>query len=132
MSAELAVYTLLANHTGLGNLVSQRIYADARPELDPLPAVVYATISDTPTPPIDATAGLEPCTARVQVNCLCTSAAARKCLTEQVIAALHKQSGSIAGVSVQAILQSSAGPSQYDALVDVYSQSVDFIVHYLR
>jgi hypothetical protein len=97
-----------------------------------LPAVVYATISDTPTPPIDATAGLEPCTARVQVNCLCTSAAARKSLTEQVIAALHKQSGSIAGVSVQAILQSSAGPSQYDALVDVYSQSVDFIVHYLR
>jgi hypothetical protein len=132
MTAERIIYTLLTGNAGLVALVGTRIYYDARPEDDPLPAIVYSSISDTPTPPIDSTTGLEPCTARLQINCLATTAAARQQLLEGVIAALHKQSGSIAGNTTQAVLQSTAGPSQYDALLGIYSLSVDFTVHYLR
>ena len=55
-----------------------------------------------------------------------------KALKDAVIAACHKQSGSIGGISVQSVLQDSAGPRSYDALVDTHQQPVDFIVQYIR
>lgn len=132
MSGELVIKALLEADAGIATLVGSRIYSGARPEADPLPAIVYVEISDAPQPPIDITAGAEPCTARIQINCLAASSAGCKALKDAAIAACHKKSGAIGGVTVQAVLQSTAGPRSYDALVDTWQQSVDLIVHYIR
>jgi hypothetical protein len=132
MSAELVIKALLEGSAGISALVSTRSYAGARPEGDPLPAIVWNEISDAPQSPIDITAGAEPCTGRIQVNCLAATSAGVKQIKDAVVAACHKQSGSIGGITVQAVLQSTAGPRSYDALVDTHQQSVDFIVHYIR
>lgn len=132
MSAELVIKTLLDAASGVTTLTSTRLYSGARPEGDPLPAIVWSEVDDAPRPPIDITTGAEPMTGRIQVNCLAASSAGVKALKEAAIAACHKQSGSIGGISVQSVLQDSAGPRQYDALVDTWYQSVDFIVQYVR
>jgi hypothetical protein len=132
MSAELVIKTLLDASSGLAALVSTRLYSGARPEGDPLPAVVWVEVSDLPRPPIDITTGTEPMSGRIQVNCLATTSAGVKAIKDAVIAACHKQSGVIGGITVQSVLQDSAGPRSYDALVDTFQQPVDFIVQYLR
>jgi len=132
MSAEVVIKALLESSSGLASLVSTRLYSGARPEGDPLPAVVWSEVSDVPLPPIDISTGAEPMTGRIQVNCLASTSAGVKALKEAVVAACHKQSGSIAGITVQSVLQDSAGPRSYDALVDTFQQPVDFIVQYVR
>lgn len=132
MSGELVIKALLDASAGVAALVSTRLYSGARPEGDPLPAIVWIEIDDAPRPPIDISAGAEPMTARIQVVCLAATSAGVKALKDAVIAACHKQSGSIGGISVQSVLQDSAGPRSYDALVDTHQQPVDFIVQYIR
>ena len=132
MSAELVIKALLEASAGVGALVSTRLYSETRPEGTALPAIVWSEVSDVPLPPIDITAGSEPMTGRIQVNCLAATSAGVKALKDAVIAACHKQSGSLGGITVQSVLQDVAGPRSYDALVDTYQQPVDFIVQYLR
>lgn len=132
MSAELVIHTLLDADSALNALVGDRIYSLNRPEGDALPAVVHVEVSDLPRPPIDATAGAEPMVGRIQVNCLARTSNAVRQIKDAVIVACHKQSGSIGGITVEAVLQDPAGPRTYDALVDTCQQSVDFIVHYHR
>lgn len=132
MSAELVIKALLEAGAGVTALVSTRLYSETRPEGDPLPALVWSEVIDAPRPPIDITTGAEPMTGRIQVNCLAATSAGVKALKDAVIAACHKQSGSIGGISVQSVLQDTAGPRSYDALVDTYQQPVDFIVQYVR
>lgn len=131
MHAEKATNALLEAATGVTDLTASRIYFDARPESDPLPAIVYQVVSDTPTRPIDATEGSIPALARVQINCLAHTAEQRSTLVEAVYQAGDRKSGTYSGVTVQAVLPEK-GPSSYDALVDTYQQPVDFILHYLR
>ena len=134
MSAELVIKSLLEAAAGVTALVSSRLYSGARPEGDALPAIVWQEIDDGPRSPIDITAGSEPCTGRIQVNCLATTSAGVKALKDAVVAACHKKSGTIGGIAVTSCLQpdGGAGPRIYDALVDTYQQPVDFIVHYVR
>jgi len=132
MSAELVIKALLEADAGVVALVAGRLYSQARPEADALPAIVWVEVFDAPTPPIDITTGSEPMTGRIQVNALAASSAGVKALKDAAVAACHKQSGVIGGITVQAVLQDTAAPRSYDALVDTYQQSVDFIVHYLR
>lgn len=131
MNAEKITKTLLEAASGVTALAATRIYFDARPEADPLPALVYQVISDQPERPIDATPGSIPVTARIQINCLASTAEARSNLAEQVYMAGDRQSGLIAGITVMAVFPEK-GPSSYDALVDTYQQPVDFLIHYLR
>ncbi|MBK9309182.1 MAG: DUF3168 domain-containing protein [Rhodocyclaceae bacterium] len=132
MSGELVVKALLENSAGVGALVAGRLYSLHRPEADVLPAIVWVEVSDVPRPPIDSTPGSEPCIGRVQINCLGRSSAEVKQLKDAVVSACHKQSGTIAGITVQAVLEDVAGPRTYDPLVDTYQQSVDVIVYYIR
>lgn len=132
MSAEIVIHTLLDADSALNALVGDRIYSLNRPEGDALPAVVHVEVSDLPRPPIRAGAGAEPMIGRIQVVCLAATSAAVKAIKDAVIAACHKQSGSIGGITVEAVLQDPAGPRTYDALVDTAQQSVDFIVYYHR
>lgn len=132
MSAEVVIKTLLDSSASVAALAGSRIYSLFRPEGDPLPAIVHVEISDLPVPPIDITVGAEPMMARIQVNCLGRTSVEVKSLKDAVIAACHKRSGVIGGITVQAVVQDAPGPRSYDAVVDTCQQSVDFIVNYLR
>ena len=130
MRAEAVLYALLNGSSGLAALVGTRIYLDTRPEEDPLPAVVYELVHEKQD---DARAGeRETVTARMQVNCLAAVAEDAVNVREQVRLAAHNRSGVIAGVTVIACLEESAGPDSYDHLVNIYAKPMDFILHYLR
>ncbi len=130
MRAEAVLYALLNGSSGLAALVGTRIYLDTRPEEDPLPAVVYELIHEKQD---DARTGeRETVTARLQVNCLGAVAEDAVNVREQVRLAAHNRSGVIAGVTVIACLEESAGPDSYDHLVNIYAKPMDFILHYLR
>ncbi len=129
MKAEIVIYTLLNASANVTALVGTRIYLDTRPEDDPLPAIVYALISDKQdgARPVDP----ELATARVQVNCLGAVADDLVLLREYVRQACHNQSGTIGGVEVVASIRDSTGPDSYDELVNIYVKPMDFKVHYL-
>lgn len=129
MKAETAIYALLNAATAVTSIVGQRIYLDTRPEDDPLPAIVYALISDVQdgARPVDP----ELATARVQVNCLGVVPDNLVTLREAVRVACHNQSGLIGGVEVVACIRDSTGPDSYDELVDIYVKPMDFKIHYL-
>ena len=130
MRAESILYALLGASSGLAALVGNRIYLDTRPEEDPLPAVVYELIHEKQD---DARIGeRETVTARLQVNCLAAIAEDAVAVREAVRIACHNQSGAIAGYTVTACLEESAGPDSYDHLVNIYAKPMDFILHYLR
>ncbi len=130
MRAETILYALLGASSGLSALVGTRIYLDTRPEEDPLPAVVYELIHEKQD---DARTGeRETVTARLQVNCLAAVAEDAVAVREAVRIACHNQSGAIAGHTVIACLEESAGPDSYDHLVNIYAKPMDFILHYLR
>ena len=130
MRAESILYALLDASSGLAALVGNRIYLDTRPEEDALPAVVYELIHEKQD---DARIGeRETVTARLQVNCLAAMAEDAVAVREQVRLAAHNRSGVIAGVTVIACIEESAGPDSYDHLVNIYAKPMDFIIHYLR
>ena len=130
MRAESILYALLGVSSGLAALVGPRIYLDTRPEEDALPAVVYELIHEKQD---DARIGEpETVTARLQVNCLAAMAEDAVAVREQVRLAAHNRSGVIAGVTVIACIEESAGPDSYDHLVNIYAKPMDFIIHYLR
>ncbi len=132
MKAETVIKTLLEASAELVALTGTRIYLDARPEADPLPAVVFELISNRHDQPAFPGMGSELSTARIQVNCLARTAEEAVALREAVRAACHVQSGVIGGVSVVANLADIAGPDSYDPLVDLYTKPIDFILRYLR
>jgi hypothetical protein len=130
MKAEAILYALLGASSSLAALVGTRIYLDTRPEEDGLPAVVYALIHEKQD---DARIGEpEAVTARLQVNGFAAIAEDAVAVREAVRLACHNRSGVIAGVTVIACLEASAGPDSYDHLVNIYTKPMDFILHYLR
>lgn len=131
MNAEKVTLALLEAAPGVTAIVGSRIYFDARPEADALPAVVYQVVSDTDRLPIKAGGGSVPATARIQLNCLAATAEARSALSDAVLQAGDRKSGPYAGVTVTAAI-ADKGPSSYDALVATYQQPVDFVIHYIR
>lgn len=130
MNAEKIAFALL-QVAGVTNLVGTRIYFDARPEEDPLPAIVYTVVDEIDDLPIDATPGSIPATARIQVSGLAATAEQRSQLAEQIALAGDRKSGTIAGITVTAVMID-RGPTGYDALVDTYYQSVDYLIHFQR
>jgi hypothetical protein len=132
MKAETVIKSLLDASVDLTALVGTRIYLDTRPEADLLPAVVFELISDRPDTPAFPGTNSEMCTARMQVNCLARTAESAVALREAVKAACHLHYGVINGIAVTACLQDQCGADSYDALVDIYTKPVDFILRYLR
>ncbi len=131
MSAEDISKSLLEASSAVTALVGSRIYLDARPEADPLPAIVYNLVDENDELPVGAVAGQIPTLARMQINCYATTAAGRKALVDAVIAAGDRKAGSIAGSTVNYVL-AEKGPTSYSALVATFEQPVDYLIRYLR
>lgn len=130
LDIEPVIKALLEGSSALAALVSSRIYLDTRPEDDPLPAAVFEIISNRQD---NARAGeQEKWTARIQVNCMGNTAKSAVDVRKAVLQACHRAAGSIAGVSVIASIHDGSSGDSYDALVDIYTKPIDFIVRYLR
>lgn len=132
MRAEKVVKSLLEAAAGVTSLVGSRLYAVTRPESGPLPAVIWSMVSDVPYSTLNQAEGQELMEARIDVACQAKTAGEAKELLEQVRLAVNFKNGTINGVQVVAIVQSSTGPDLYDSVVEVYQQSTDFMISYYR
>jgi hypothetical protein len=136
MRAESVIYTLLTGSTSLqallgGALPAMRVYASRLPQNTVMPAVAYQLVSGTEMTPIDAAAGRQLMRSRVQVTAMGKKYSDVKNVIEAVRIACLYQSGVIAGVTVLAVLRDSVGPDLRDDDLNLYLQSIDWIVmHY--
>lgn len=131
MSPEKVIYTLL---TGDAWLTSHavRIWTQARPEPDPLPAIVISKISDVPVGRLNALAGANKHRARISCLCMGASAESAKSVAQAVEDACLFDTGTIGGVNVDRVRLDGYGPDSYDGTVEVYMQPIDLLVIYDR
>lgn len=135
MAPEKIILALLSGASGVTSIVSARIHNLERPEGEDSPALVFRLTSDVPDPHIDMTAGADLWRAALQVTAFAATAEAAATLIEAVIAACHKQSGTIAGYTVSAVLVdtgSGRGGPDYDPTTGQIIQAVDFTLDYYR
>lgn len=136
MRAEKVIYALLTGDAGVqallgGALPVTRIYASRIPQNTVMPVLVYQSISGNEMTPIDASAGFQLMRSRVQVTAMGKNYADVKNVIEAARLACIYKSGVIAGVTVQAVVRDSMGPDLRDDDLNLYIQSIDFIVtHY--
>ena len=128
MRAEKAVYALLSADAGVVALVGDRIYPPPLPQDVALPALAVKHISSVELPRLDATVGTNLVTSRIEVEAIAKTYAAQKSLIEAVRLALSYQRGTFAGVYVGSILRAGVGPDMRDDDMQVFSQSIDFLV----
>lgn len=135
MAPEKIILALLSGASGVTSIVSTRIHNLERPEGEDSPALVFRLTSDVPDPHIDMTDGADLWRAAVSVTAFAGTALAAATLLEAVITACHKQSGTIAGYTVAAVLVdtgSGRGGPDYDPTTGQIIQAVDFTLDYYR
>jgi hypothetical protein len=137
MNAEKVIFTLLNDNLWESDdwwiLGGVNVYAQTRPESDPLPACVISKVSDVPYRTVNGRADTNKYRARIQCECLGSSPESAKQTAESVVDACQYQTGvTIAGVAVDTIMMDAYGPDTYDPLTDTYGQPVDLIVIYDR
>lgn len=128
MSAEAAVYSLLAAAPAVTALVGTRIFPGQLPEGQPLPALTIEHISSVRLGRLDAQAATHPTQSRIQVNVQAATYPVVKALRDAVTAALQFQRGAIGGGAVIAILPDVAGPDLVDPGMGLIHQPLDFLV----
>ena len=127
MSAEAAVYALLAAAPAVTGVVGDRIYPGQLPEGQRLPALVIEHISSVRLGRLDAQAPTHPTQTRVQINLIASEYRVLKALRDAVTAALQFQRGALGGGKVIAILPDQAGPDLVDAGLGAFFQPLDFL-----
>jgi hypothetical protein len=134
MRAEKVIYALLvadAGVTGLAGTAPVRVYPSHLPQNTVMPAITVQVVSGMESPVIDAQAGQSLVMSRIQVTVMGKDYKQLKDLVEAVRLACLYKSGLIAGVRVLAILRDGVGPDLRDDDLDLYLQSIDFMVrHY--
>jgi hypothetical protein len=128
MSADAAVYALLAGAGAVTAMVGTRIYPAVLPEKQPTPAIVFEQISSVRAPAIDAWDGSHLMRTRVQVNCLSADYAVAASLRAAVVAAMEFKRGAIGALTVYSVLHAGEGPVSYDQPLGLFQLPVDFLV----
>jgi hypothetical protein len=134
MRAEKVIYALLVADAGVTSLAGTapvRVYPSHLPQNTVMPAITVQVVSGMESPVIDAQAGQSLVMSRIQVTVMGKDYKQLKDLVEAVRLACLYKSGLIAGVRVLAILRDGVGPDLRDDDLDLYLQSIDFMVrHY--
>jgi hypothetical protein len=128
MSAESAIYTLLAAAAPVTALVGARIYPGMLPNGQPLPAIVIEQISAVRLGRLDAGAATHPTSSRMQVNLLAKDYPTLKALRTAVMTALQFKRGALGGSAVISVLPGFEGPDTFDSGMEVFHQPLDFMV----
>lgn len=127
MLAEKAIVALLNAAPGVTALVGTRIYPPPLPQAVALPAIAVKHISTVDLPTLDAAAyGLAQ--SRIEVEVIAKTYAAQKDLLDEVRSAITYQRGTFNGAVVCSILMAGVGPDTRDDDMQVFSQSIDFLV----
>ena len=128
MRAEKVIRTLLMNASGVTALVSTRCYPPPLPQGVAFPALAVEHISTTPLPTLDASAPYGLVQSRIEVTVLAKDYVTQKSVLEEVRKACDYQRGTIAGVNVASVLRDSVGPDIRDDDMQIFRQSIDFLV----
>lgn len=131
MGARKAIYALLAADSAVAALASTRIYPTVLPQDKTVPALVYQRISGVEPGQIDAL-GAALVQSRIQITALATSFGECASLLDAAREAVLYQHGTIGGIAVASIIRDIDGVDQYDAELELYSQSIDVIVTHIE
>lgn len=128
MRAEKVIRSLLVATPALNAVVESRIYPAPAPQATALPCVTYAHVSTVVLPTISASGAYSLVQSRIDVTAITKTYAQQKALIEAIRIALDYQRGVIAGVEVISVIRGSIGPDARDDDLQLYSQSIDFLV----
>jgi len=128
MRAEKVIYSLLSSTAAITNIVNTRIYPAPAPQSATLPCIAYSHVSTVALQTRDAAAGYNLVQTRIDVTPIAKTYAEQKTLVEEVRKALDFQRGTVAGIEVTSILRGSVGPDTREDDLQLYSQSVEFVV----
>ena len=135
MAPEKIILALLTGASGVTSIVGTQIHNLRRPEGETGAALVFRVGADVPDAHIDLTEGADLWHATISVVAFAATPEAAATLLEAVIAACHKQSGTIAGYTVSALLVdagSGRGGPESDPTTGQIMQPVDFTLDYYR
>ena len=135
MAPEKILLALLTGASGVTSIVGAQIHNLRRPEGETGAALVFRVGADVPDAHIDLTEGADLWHATISVVAFAATPEAAATLLEAVIAACHKQSGTIAGYTVSALLVdagSGRGGPESDPTTGQIIQAVDFTLDYYR
>jgi hypothetical protein len=130
MSDVKAIRYLLANNAPLVAVVPvAKIKAGPIQQGTTLPAISVSHVSTMRRYAI-ASAPAEFCTSRVQITVMAKSYPEQKSILTLIRAALPRTRGSVNGVIVDSLLKDIDGPDFREDEVEIYMQSLDYIITY--
>lgn len=128
MRAEKVIYSLLSSKAAITNLVGTRIFPAPAPQDAALPCITYSHVSTVALQPTVLSVGDKLVRTLIDVAPIAKTYADQKNLVEQIRLALEFEHGTIAGVDVTSILRGSVGPDTRDDDLQMYTQSIEFVV----
>lgn len=114
MSAEAITHALLAADATLAGLVGARIFPVVLPDQQPLAALVFDLVSGVDIGTISTGPYLGSKRSRIVLDAYAADFAAAKALQQAAVKALRFQRGTVAGVTLVAVLPESEGPNGWD------------------
>lgn len=133
MSGVAVIRHLCANNASLiASVPASRITAGVLPLGTDLPAISVLKVSSVQRKTVSMAASSYYWTERVQVTVMAKTYPAVNSIMALVRAACPVSHGTVNGFNVQSVLIDSEGPDFYDPDAVIYSQSLDFLVSYLR
>jgi len=131
MDIETVLVAYLLAHTGTKALIGTRLYPDVLPQEEPLPALVYQSISDVKLHSLTGQYGLEQ--PIYQITVYGATRATAKAVAAQVKSALCDYSGDMGGITVQKIeLQTelTSLETTSDGTVEIVAVDLEFQIFY--
>lgn len=133
MSGVVVTRELLASAVGVTALVpADRVVIGTLRIGTAIPAIAVMQISGTTLGSIKPAVTGNLVTERVQVTVFASSYLSKLSIIAAVRAALPNTHGTVKSISVDSILPDFDGPDVFDSELNLYEQSLDFIVRFVR
>ena len=128
MSAEKVIYTLLSNAAAVTAVTGTNIYPGELPQGVVPPALGISHMSTVELPTLDAAALFGLLRSRIEVTVLTKDYVTQNTLIGLGRKACNYQRGTIGGIAVVTIRRDVVGPDMRDSDLQVFSQTIDFMV----
>ena len=133
MSGVAITRYLLANDASLTAIVpASRVMSGAIPINTQLPAISIMQISATPHNMIGMASATRLIKERVQVTVMCADYPSTKSIFALIRAALPVSRGTVNGFACDSIIPEFEGPDFFDQETNIYMQTYDYMVNFVR
>lgn len=133
MSGVAIINYLLSNDAGvIGTVPASRIFSGVIPLSTAMPAISVMQISGRQHNNVAMASDSYLVTDRVQVTVLSKSYAQAKAILSLVRAACPLSRGTINGFASEGVIPDAEGPDMFDEVDEIYQQSHDYMVSYIR